>query len=147
MHIQVVHKNDLNNKPKGGFMKTKIMISIVAFLTSTVFAAPTVPDKEVEIGISGVFVPAGFDSGSDAYVVVNGVFQNGCYSWKRAEVTNVSEFSHEIKSVATVKQGMCIMVLIPFQKDIRLGKLSTGKHSLKFLSGDGTYLEKSLNVE
>ncbi len=128
-------------------MKTKLMISMIALLTSTVFATPTVTEKEVEIGISGAFVPAGFDSTSDAYVVVNGVFQNGCYSWKRSDVNNISEFNHEIKSVAAVKQGMCIMVLIPFQKDIRLGKLATGKHTLKFLSGDGTYLEKTLNVE
>jgi hypothetical protein len=39
------------------------------------------------------------------------------------------------------------MVLIPFQKDVRLGQLPTGKHILKFLNGDGTYLEKSLVVE
>ncbi len=128
-------------------MKTKLMISMLALLSSTVFAAPATTDKEVEIGISGAFVPAGFDSASDAYVVVNGVFQNGCYSWKRADVNNTTDFNHEIKSVASVKQGMCIMVLIPFQKDIRLGKLATGTHTLKFLSGDGTYLEKTLTVE
>ena len=128
-------------------MKTKLVISMIALLSSTVFATPNVAEKEVQIGISGAFVPAGFDSTSDAYVVVNGVFQNGCYSWKRSDINNTSEFNHEIKSIAGVKQGMCIMVLIPFQKDIRLGKLATGKHTLKFLSGDGTYLEKTLNIE
>jgi len=39
------------------------------------------------------------------------------------------------------------MVLVPFTKEIRLGKLQTGKHALRFLNGDGTYLEKSLVVE
>ncbi len=128
-------------------MKKVLMISILALFSSTTFATVATPEKDVQIGISGVFVPAGFDSSSDAYVVVNGVFQNGCYSWKKAEITNTSELTHEVKSIATVKQGMCIMVLIPFQKDIRLGKLAQGKHTLKFLNGDGTYLEKNLIVE
>jgi hypothetical protein len=46
-----------------------------------------------------------------------------------------------------VSQGMCLMVLIPFQKDIRLGKLDSGEHQLKFLNGDGTYMERTLKVE
>ncbi len=128
-------------------MKKFIAFTAALMLGLSSFAAQTPAEKEVQIGISGAFVPGGFDSGSDAYVVVNGVFQNGCYRWSRADVNNVDEFNHEIKSMATVTQGMCIMVLIPFQKDVRLGKLNSGKHNLKFLNGDGTYLEKTLVVE
>lgn len=128
-------------------MKKTITLIAALFFGLTTFAAEVPAEKEVQIGISGAFVPAGFDSSSEAYVVVNGVFQNGCYKWSRAEVKNNDEFSHEIRSMATVTQGMCIMVLIPFQKDVRLGKLPTGKHNLKFVNGDGTYLEKSLVVE
>jgi hypothetical protein len=128
-------------------MKKTISIIAALVLSTAAFATETPAEKEVQVGISGAFVPGGFDSTSEAYVVVNGVFQNGCYKWSRADVTSPTEFSHEIRSMATVTQGMCIMVLIPFQKDVRLGKLATGKHSLKFLNGDGTYLEKSLVVE
>lgn len=103
--------------------------------------------REVVVGISDAFVPGGFDSEADAYVIVSGIFQNGCYAWNRGDVKNVTEFNHEIRSVASVSQGMCIMVLVPFQKEIKLGKLSSGTHSLKFMNGDGTYLEKSLVVE
>ena len=39
------------------------------------------------------------------------------------------------------------MVLVPFQNDVRLGKLAAGEHTLKFLSGDGTYLEKKITIE
>ncbi len=104
-------------------------------------------EKEVQIGINGAFVPAGFDSSSDVYVIVNGVFPNGCYRWSRAEVTHHGKFAHQVKSFASVSQGMCIMVLIPFQKEVRLGKFAPGKHMLRFESGDGTYLEKELIVE
>lgn len=112
------------------------------------FAGQQAPvEKEVQIGINGVYVPGGFDTASDVFVVVNGIFQNGCYKWKRADVDHKDSFNHEIKSVASVSQGMCLMVLIPFQKEVRLGKFSAGKHTLRFENGDGTYLEKSLIVE
>lgn len=124
----------------------RILIALITIASMHAFAEEPVT-KEVPVGISGAFVPAGFDSNSDAYVVVNGVFPNGCYRWSRADETRVDAFTHEIRSMASVTQGMCIMVLVPFQKDIRLGKLSVGKHTLRFMNGDGTQFEKELIVE
>lgn len=130
-------------------MKTKIFLfaAVLSFLNFSMAAETPIAEKDVKIGITGAYVPGGFDSTADAYVVVNGIFQNGCYKWKTAEVVNKSATEHEITSIATVSQGMCIMVLIPFQKDIHLGKLVSGKHTLRFLSGDGTFLEKDLTIE
>lgn len=126
----------------------KRFIIVAAAVLMAQFAMAEVPaEKEVQVGISGAFVPGGFDSNSDAYVIVNGVFQNGCYKWKRADIITKDGFTHEISSMASVTQGMCIMVLIPYQKDVRLGQLQAGKHTLRFLNGDGTYLEKTLVVE
>lgn len=127
-------------------MKKLILVAAAVFAAQFTYA--DVPaEKEVQVGISGAFVPGGFDSASDTYVIVNGVFQNGCYKWKRADISTKDAYTHEIRSIATVTQGMCIMVLIPFQKDVRLGQLQSGKHTLRFLNGDGTYLEKSMVVE
>lgn len=129
------------------------MKSFLLFCLSSafVFAAQAQQElpavKDVVIGVNDVFVPAGFDSNTDAYVVVSGIFPNGCYRWKKASVNNKTDFQHEVTSVAEVSQGMCIQVLMPFSKDIHLGKLATGKHTLRFVSGDGTYLEKSMVVE
>jgi hypothetical protein len=39
------------------------------------------------------------------------------------------------------------MVLVPFTKEIHLGKLSVGTHAIRVLNGDGTYIEKQLNIE
>ncbi|HWU44563.1 MAG TPA: hypothetical protein VN132_14025 [Bdellovibrio sp.] len=130
-------------------MKIKTMLAaMVVFFGVNVFAAGQVlEEKEVQVGLSGAYIPGGFDSASDVYVVVNGVFQNGCYKWKRADVDNVDTFNHVIKSVASVSQGACIMVLIPFQKEVHLGKFATGKHNLKFENGDGTYFEKTMVIE
>jgi hypothetical protein len=129
------------------------MKKLFILLTSVLLALPALAeippalDKEIQIAINGVFVPGSFDSNTEAYVVVNGIFPNGCYKWNRAEINNVDTFNHEVVSIASVTQGMCIMVLVPFQKDVSLGKLATGEHTLKFLSNDGTYLEKNLIVE
>lgn len=127
-------------------MKNLLLVAVTVLAAQFSFAE--VPaEREVQVGISGAFVPGGFDSASDAYVIVNGVFQNGCYKWKRADINSKDGYTHEIRSIAAVTQGMCIMVLIPFQKDVRLGQLQSGKHTLRFLNGDGTYLEKSMVVE
>lgn len=129
-------------------MKT-MMLALTAFfcafqLNVTAFAAEP---KEIRIGPSDAYVPSGFDSRSDAYVVVNGVFPNSCYRWSRAEVASPTEFQHEIKIYAMVTPGMCLMVLVPYNKEVLIGKLPTGTHNLRFLNGDGTYFERALKVE
>lgn len=131
-------------------MKNTLKLFVAALVVSYVgvaSAASAVSTKDVVVSINDVFVPGGFDSQTDAYVVVSGIFPNGCYKWKGATVKHVSGLNHEVTSVATVTQGMCLQVLIPFSKDVRLGKLESGTHSLKFLSNDGTYIEKQLVVE
>lgn len=120
------------------------VVSNSANAASTVAAPAT---KDVAIGLNEVYVPGGFDSSADAYVVASGLFPNGCYTWKGADVKHIDTYNHEIQSFATVSQGMCIMVLVPFSKEIRIGKLASGTHNLKFLNGDGTYLKKVMNIE
>ncbi len=128
----------------------KSLASLIFFFS--LFSVPAianqaVPTKEVQIGVNNVYVPGGFDSNSDVFVIVNGVFPNGCYKWGRAEVKNTDAHTHEIKSIAQVSQGMCIMVMMPFQEEIRLGKFASGEHILRFVNHDGTYLEKTMIIE
>lgn len=128
---------------KSAFLATAFVGSL-SVPALAVAAAPTT--KDIAIGVNEVYVPSGFESNSDAYVVASGLFPNGCYRWKNADVKNVDTFNHEIQPYATVSQGMCIMVLVPFTKEIQLGKLARGEHILKFLNGDGTYLLKSMTI-
>ncbi len=126
----------------------RVLLSVVALGFAVNSEASNLPvTKDVVIAINDVFVPGGFDSQADAYVVVSGIFPNGCYKWKGAGIKDTSTTEHEITSVASVTQGMCLQVLIPFSKDVRLGKLTSGTHTLKFMSSDGTYMEKQLVVE
>lgn len=127
--------------------KTMFVIAALSLLTITSAAQATVLTKEITVSISDAYIPGGFDSEADSYVVVNGLFPNGCYSWKGALVNHLTNTTHEIQSKATVRQGGCIMVLVPFSKEVRLGKLQSGNHLLRFLNGDGTYLEKNMHIE
>ncbi len=123
----------------------------LALATSVLFSlsatANTPTSVDTVISVSEVFVPGGFDKSSDVFVVVSGVFPNGCYSWKEAQVTHISDTEHEVRSYASVQQGMCIMVLVPFSKEVRLGKFNSGEHTLRFVNGDGTFLEKKMTVQ
>lgn len=147
-----VDRHGVGRNQTGEKMKNtiKAILSMTAFLFAIGAGATPSPapiSKDVVISINDVFVPGGFDSRTDAYVVVSGIFPNGCYKWKGAQVVHTSPTSHEVTSVASVTQGMCIQVLIPFSKDVRLGQLASGTHTLKFVSNDGTYIEKQLVVE
>ncbi len=128
-------------------MRNLTSVLLVAAAMVIGASAQAMDVKEVDVSVSDVFVPGGFDTGSDVFVVESGVFPNGCYSWKEARVNHISDTMHEIRSVANVTQGMCIMVLVPFTKEVRLGQFSAGEHTLRFMNGDGTYLEKTLVVE
>jgi hypothetical protein len=140
----------------GGNMKTMKML-LVAGLTMGITACLTMGQqaladgppmgRDVVIGISDAYIPGGFDSTADAYTVVSGLFPNSCYKWKTANVNHVDSFHHHVQSVATVTPGMCMMVMIPFTKNVDLGKLQSGTHTIRFLNGDGSYLEKTTQVE
>lgn len=130
-------------------MKTLIqammMIAALGMLSMANAAEPKI--KEVGVTINEVYVPGGFSSENDAYVIVSGVFPNSCYSWGHSEVTNPGPNFYEVRSFANVTQAMCLMVLVPYSKEVRLGRLPSGEHTLRFINGDGTYMERPIVVE
>lgn len=103
--------------------------------------------NEVPLPVSDVFIPSGFDSGSDAYVVLNGYFPNSCYVFKDAQINHLSATEHEVYPTALVKPGMCLMMLMPYTQEVRLGRFERGDHTLRFMNGDGTFIEKHMKVE
>ncbi len=129
------------------YFATAALLSIMGWMPMASASQDVPAVREVTVGISDAFVPGGFDSKDDAYVVVSGMFPNGCYRWKGAEVRHLDSLNHEVVSLANVSQGLCTMALIPFTQEVRLGVLESGTHHLRFLNGDGTYLQKTMTVE
>ncbi len=127
-----------------------VFAAVVASFGSVAFASDDQGQpktRETVVSINDAYVPSGFDTNSDAFVVVNGLFPNSCYRFKSTAVNHVGPALHEVRAIATVSEGMCLMVLVPFSKEVQLGKLAAGDHAIRFMSGDGTYWEKSLSVE
>ena len=131
-------------------MKTKFFTTLVATLALTIgmgaFAALPKTSERV-VAINDAFIPSGFDSSSEAFVVINGLFQNGCYRLKDTKVDHVGPMLHDVRAYATVTEGMCLAVLVPFSKEVQLGKLAVGEHAVHFQNGDGTFWEKRLTIE
>ena len=133
----------------------KLLVAVAVLSSSVAFAAPSSvraledaqppKERELTVGVNDAFIPGGFDSNSDSNVVVSGLFPNGCYRWSRAEVTKGEGNVTEIFTKAKVRSGMCLMVLIPFSNEVNLGRLQKGTNVLRFMSNDGTYLEKQVN--
>lgn len=140
------HLRRLSNK--GRSMKHLLLTTILA-VSATGFnaQAENLNVKEVAVSVSDAYIPSGFDSKSEAYVVVSGLFPNTCYSMSEAKISDKSTTEHEIQTMAKVKPGICIRVFVPFNKEISLGKLASGKHTVRFVADDGTYFEKTIDVE
>lgn len=128
------------------FSITKKIAAAVAVLSFAVLANAA-DSKEIRIAVSDVYVPNGITSQQNAYVVENGMYPNGCYRWSRAVVKHTSEFEHEIESYGMVQSGPCLMVLVPFNKEVSLGQLSRGTHKIKISNPDDTYLVRQMEIQ
>lgn len=103
--------------------------------------------KELPITVSDVLIPSRVSRDTDVNAVVSGMFSNTCYRWSRGEVKKESANRLTIRAYAWVEQTMCLMVLVPYTKEINIGKLPAGEYTLRFINGDDTYFEKTLTVD
>lgn len=128
-------------------MKNVVLWMALSLVFTGTVMAKEVGQREQMVSMNDAYIPSGFDSGSDSFAVVSGLFPNSCYKFRDAKVEHVGPSLHEVRAYATVTQGMCLMVLVPFNHEVQLGKLAVGDHSIHFLNGDGTYWEKHLVIE
>ncbi|MCB0392365.1 MAG: hypothetical protein KDD58_13815 [Bdellovibrionales bacterium] len=129
--------------------KTLLLTALLTFGFSTANAlAPETEEKEVQVSINDALVPKTVKVGEEVKAVISGLFNNGCYRYSRSEVNHDSANSiHEVSTYANVSQGMCIMVLVPFTREVELGSLTKGEHRVRFMNGDGTYMERTVVAE
>lgn len=123
------------------------------FAFAAIALSSTIAQAEVELpkateraaNISTALIPSGFDN-REPVAILGGLFPNSCYSWVRADVKQKDTFTHEVQAIARVQSGMCLMVMIPYSQEVELGEFAPGQHTVRFLNGDGTYIEKSIEV-
>lgn len=132
-------------------MRTLVSVSIMFALISGfqyAGADETPVTKEVTLNMNDVFIPETVERGTDAKIVLTGMFPNSCYRWSRSEVTNSNGNRHQVKAMGLVTiNTMCLMVLVPYSKQVNLGQLPPGEHTLRFVNGDDTYFDRKLVVQ
>ena len=124
-----------------------LSLSLIILQFPLLAAEPGFTTTEAAIYINEIYVPKGLNSETEAYVVIAGIYPNGCYHWKGSEITSRDMYTHIIKPIANVTQASCIMVLVPFVQRIQLGNLPTGSHDLFILSADGACFKRTLEIE
>lgn len=121
-----------------------ILLSIALF-SSAAFAAgqgQAPVEKEQYLNFNDVYIQKDRGVVEPNELLVVGVFPNGCYKWETAEVKHLDDFTHEVRGLAKVQQGICTMMLVSFTKEVDLGLLKSGEHTVRVINADGTIFEK-----
>ncbi len=99
------------------------------FWSGLCFATEREAPRLVEIGVSDVFIPQGFDDNDNAQVVVEGYFPNTCYKIGPVKVEK-RENKIKITPQAYFYHGTCLQVMVHYVQEINLGLLKFGKYIL-----------------
>lgn len=110
------------------FLMIAILSLVILPLDKTFANANKPSTNQRMVSVNDAFIPSSFDSGSDGFMVVNGIFPNSCYHMNDAKVSHVEPLLHEVSMWATVSEGMCIMALVPYTKEVQMGILAVGDH-------------------
>lgn len=110
-------------------MKQFILATAAMFVTSLAFAAPVTKAEPTTEGVtfSKIYVPVGFDSNDHVQFVGEGTFMNTCY--RPANVTvdvNAATKTIKVGPVAYKYAGLCLQVILPFDRVVDVGVLSAG---------------------
>ena len=83
-------------------MKKMILLLAAALAIPASVWAKDGDVQEKVVPISDVYVPSGFDSSSDVFLVANGLFPNSCYQLKNTRVEHAGPALHEVTTSANV---------------------------------------------
>ena len=119
-----------------------VLLATVLFVSLSLFANERAEEKETYLNFTDVYVQRSRGIVEPHELLLQGMFPNGCHTWMKSEVEHLDEFTHRVRGVSKVKQGMCIMVMVPFTKEVDLGVLKPGTHKVEVINGDGTSIEK-----
>jgi hypothetical protein len=135
-------------------MKVLVLIASLMMAHVALAATPNPYDeitdsREVVVNVNEALVPSSVDAyREDVKVQISGFFNNTCYSFNRVMTTQEkSTNTYVVQTVADVQSGHCLMVLVPFMKEVNLGTFEPGVFTIRFMNGDNTFFEKKVVAE
>jgi hypothetical protein len=120
----------------------KIMMRFTLFALAALMAFPAFAQDPVKkpATFNTIYVPRGFDSNDNVQIVGEGMFKNTCY--RPAETSVVIDHDKKTITVGPVAyeySGMCLQVVLPFDRVLDLGMLKAGTYTV-IQATDGTNL-------
>jgi hypothetical protein len=95
----------------------------------------------VAVQAQDVFIPDGFDDNDETVVVLDGYLQSGCYKLAQSEHRiDFQTNTVHVTQYARKYSGPCIMALIPYTTEVRLGVMPQGDYTVAM--NDGVLTEK-----
>lgn len=109
-------------------MKHIQSVAISALIMTAFFSLPAQADPiKVPAYFQKMYVPGGYDSNDHVQIIGEGKFSNSCF--RQAETTvriDESQKNIYLGPVAYSYPGVCLMVIIPYQKTLDVGILKSG---------------------
>lgn len=124
-----------------------VLVATALFVSVSLFAKEGPQEKESYVNFTDVYVQRSRGIVEPHELLVQGMFPNGCHKWAKSEVEHLDDFTHQVRGISRVTQGMCIMVMVPFTKEVDLGVLKPGRHKVEVINGDGTTFEKEFVLQ
>lgn len=103
-------------------------LSIVSLVAVAGIANAQIEPTKVGSAYSHMYSPGGFDSNDHVQIVGEGIFRNTCYRPAQTKV-RVDETARQIivGPAAYEYQGLCLQVILPYNRVIDVGLLKPGK--------------------
>lgn len=109
-------------------MQIKILFTAL-FLSSFVFAGTPV---KVEVPVTDVYIPSGFDSNDSVEIIISGYLPNLCHKNPSTEF-KVEKNTISIKATALKyhkTNPFCPEMIVPFLKSVKVGVLPKGNYNV-----------------
>ena len=106
------------------------LIALTSTLGSAVVFAQRVPTV-VPSSFSKIYVPEGYDDNDKVQIVGEGMFPNSCFRYEDTRLkVNHENKTISIESFAYKYQGICLMVIVPFDEVLDVGLLQKGTYKI-----------------
>lgn len=106
-------------------------LAIIAIIFTIQAKAEDNTPIKVPISFGKLYVPVGFDNNDNVQIVGEGMFPNTCYRY----ATTLVKVDHKAKTirlntVAFKYPGVCLQVMVPFDRVVDVGILKEGEYSI-----------------
>ena len=108
-----------------------ILVLLLASLTFSGFALAQENPVKVPVSFKRIYVPEGFDDNDNVQFVGEGLFSSSCYRYSDTAVSvNHTDKIINISTNAFKYNGVCMMLVLPFDRVVDVGILKQGTYSI-----------------